>query len=53
MGKCHSKVGEYWTGGIGNFVELKVRGGDKLLEQRLKKCSKKTLYFKNFTEWFD
>ena len=41
--KYHPKVGEYPTGGVGNFVEFlqfRVRGGDKMLEQHLKTCSK-------------
>ena len=41
--KYHPKVGEYSTGGVGNFVEFlqfRVRGGDKVLEQHLKTCSK-------------
>ena len=48
----HSKVGEYSTGGVGNFVEFlqfMVRGGDKVLKQHLKTGSEKCeLYFKNF-----
>ena len=39
----HPKVGEYSTGGVGNFVEFlqfRVRGGDKVLEQDPKRCSK-------------
>ena len=41
--KYHPKVGEYSTGGVGNFVEFlqfMVRGGDKVLRQHLKSCSK-------------
>ena len=41
--KYHTKVGEYSTGAVGNFVEFlqfRVRGGDKVLEQHLKTCSK-------------
>ena len=41
--KYHPKVGEYSTGGVGNFVEFlqfRVRAGDKVLEQDLKTCSK-------------
>ena len=37
--KYHPKVGEYSTGGVGNFVEFqqfRARGGDKVLEQHLK-----------------
>ena len=46
--KYHSKVGEYLTGGFGNFVELlqlRVRGGDKMLEQHLKTCSEMQVIF--------
>ena len=45
--KYHLKVGEYSTGGIGNLVEflqLRIRGGDKVLEQHLKTCSKNASY---------
>ena len=45
--KYHPKVGEYSTGGVGNFVEFlqfRVRGGDKVLEQHLKNCSKNASY---------
>ena len=45
--KYHPKVGEYSTGGVGNFVEFlqfRVRGGDKVLEQHLKTCSKNASY---------
>ena len=41
--KYHAKVGEYSTGGVGNFVkflQFRVRIGDKVLEQHLKTCSK-------------
>ena len=41
------KVEEYSTGGVGNFAEslqFRVRGGDKVLEQRLKACRKKASY---------
>ena len=37
--KYHPKVGEYSTGWVGNFVEFlqfRVRVGDKVLEQHLK-----------------
>ena len=55
--KYNSKVGEYSTGGVGNFVEFlqfRVRVGDKVLEQCLKICCKKCkLYFKNFIKRFD
>ena len=45
--KYHSKVGEYSTRGVGNFPEFlqyRVRGGDKLFEQHLKNCSKNASY---------
>ena len=45
--KYHAKVGEYWTGGVDNFVEFlqfRVRGGDKVLEHHLKTCSKNASY---------
>ena len=45
--KYYPKVGEYSTGGVGSFVEflqLRVRPGDKVLEQHLKNCSKNTSY---------
>ena len=41
--KYHPKVGERSTGGVGNFVEFlqfRVRGGNKVLEQHIQKCSK-------------
>ena len=46
--RYHPKEGEYSTGGVGNFVEFlqfRVRGGDKMLEQHLKTCSKNASYF--------
>ena len=45
--KYHPKVGEYSTGGVDNFVEFlqfRVRGGDKVLEQHLKNYSKNASY---------
>ena len=45
--KYHPKVGEYSTGGVCNFVEFlqfRVRSGDKGLEQHLKICSKNADY---------
>ena len=45
--RYHPKVGEYSTGGVGNFVEFlqfRVRGGDKVLEEHLKNCSKNANY---------
>ena len=44
--KYHPKVGEYSAGGVGNFAEFlqfRVRGGDKVLEQHLKNCGKNDL----------
>ena len=41
--KYHPKVGKYSTDGVGNFVDfpqVRVRGGDKVLEHHLKACSK-------------
>ena len=43
----HPKVGEYSAGRVGNFVEFlqfKVKGGDKVLEQHLKNCGKNASY---------
>ena len=45
--KYHPKVGEYSTGRIGSFVEFlqfRVSGGDKVLEQHLKTCGKNASY---------
>ena len=45
--KYHPKVGEYSTGGFGNFVEFlqfRVTGGDKVLDPHLKNCSKNVSY---------
>ena len=45
--KYHPKVGEYSTGRVGNFVEFlqfRVRGGGKVLEQDLKNCSENASY---------
>ena len=45
--KYHPKAGEYSTGGVCNFVEFlqfRVRGGDKVLEQHIKTCSKNASY---------
>ena len=45
--KYHPKVGDYSTGGVGNFVEFlqfRERGGDKVLERHLKTCSKNASY---------
>ena len=43
----HPNVGEYSSGGLGNFVEVlnyRVRGGDSVLENHLRTCSKNTNY---------
>ena len=43
----HPNVGEYSSGGIGNFVEVlnyRVRGGDLVLESHLRTCSKNASY---------
>ena len=45
--KYHPEVGQYSTGGVGNFIEtlnLKVRSGDKVLENHLKTCGKNKSY---------
>ena len=45
--KYYLKVGEYSTGGAGNFVEFlhfSVWGRDKVMEQHLKSCSKNASY---------
>ena len=45
--KYHSEVVEYSTGAAGNFLEFlqfRVRGGNKVLEQHLKTCSKNGSY---------
>ena len=43
----HPNVGEYSSGGVGNFIEClgyRVRGGDTELENHLKTCSKNASY---------
>ena len=43
----HPNVGEYSSGGVGNFVELlnyRVRGGDSVFENHLRTCSKNGSY---------
>ena len=43
----HPNVGEYSSGGVGNFMECfsyRVRGGDTELENHLKACSKNSSY---------
>ena len=43
----HPNVSEYSSGHVGNFVELlnyRVRGGDSVLENHLRTCSKKASY---------
>ena len=45
--KYHPEAGQYSTGGVGNFIEalnLKVRSGDKVLENHLKTCGKNRNY---------
>ncbi len=45
--KYHPEVGQYSTGGVGNFIETlnsKVRSGDKVLENHLKTCGKNKSY---------
>ena len=45
--KYHPEVGNYSTGGVGNFVEslnFRVRAGDKVLEDHLKNCGKNKSY---------
>ena len=44
----HPNVGEYSSGGVGNFVEVlnyRVRGGDSVVENHLRTCSKNASYF--------
>ena len=51
--KHHPKVGEYSTGGVGNFVkflQFRVRGGDKVLEQHFKTCSKNAIYISKISQ---
>ena len=39
----HPNVGKYSSGGVGSFVEVlnyRVRGGDSVLENHLRTCSK-------------
>ena len=43
----YPNVGEYSSGGVGNFVEVlnyRVRGGDSVLESHLRTCSKNASY---------
>ena len=45
--QSHPNVGEYSSGGVGNFVEVlnyRVRGGDSVLENHLRTCSKNASY---------
>ena len=45
--KYHPEVGNYSTGGVGNFVEslnFRVRAGDKVLEDHLTNCGKNSSY---------
>ena len=49
----HPQVGSYSQGGVGNFVELfiyRVRGGDVVLPEHLKKCSKNATYISKTTQ---
>ena len=49
----HPQVGSYSQGGVGNFVELlnyRVRGGDVVLAEHLKKCSKNATYISKTTQ---
>ena len=48
--KYHPKVGEYSTGGVSNFVEFlqfRVRGGDKCYNSVLKTVVKMQVIFQN------
>ena len=56
--KYHSKVAEHSASGIGSFVEFlqfRVRGGDKVLEQHLKNCGKLQVIFQKLDRmvWLD
>ena len=49
----HPQVGSYSQGADGNFVELlnyRVRGGDVVLAEHLKKCSKNATYISKTTQ---
>ena len=49
--KYHPKVGEYWTGGVSNYVEFlefRVRGEDKCENNVLKTVVKMRVIFQNF-----
>ena len=49
----HPEVGSYSRGGVGNFIELlnmRVRGGDVVLEDHLKKCPKNASYISKTTQ---
>ena len=45
--KQHPKVEQYSTSGVGSFVEFlqfRVRGGDKVIEQHFKTCCRNASY---------
>ena len=49
----HPNVGEYSSGGVGNFVEVlnyRVRGGDLVLENHLRTCSKNASYISKISQ---
>ena len=49
----HPNVGEYSSGGLGNFIEClgyRVRGGDTELENDLKTCSGNASYISNTSQ---
>ena len=49
----HPNVGEYSSGGVGNFVEVlnyRVRGGDSVLENHLRTCSKNASYISKISK---
>ena len=51
--KYHPEAGSYSQGGVGNFIELlnfRVRAGDTVLEQHLKKCPKNASYISKSTQ---
>ena len=51
--KCHLEVGEYSTGGVSNFIEFlqfRVRGENKALEQCLKECSENASYISEMSQ---
>ena len=51
--KYDPKVGEHSNGEVGNFVEFlqfRVRGGDKVFQQHLKNCSRNASYISKTTQ---